>query len=1317
MVRHQFADGVLQVAINPPSRRQQKALVRSSITLSRSRKLDLGAQTTGLEHDACVHTLDLCVRVLVLDARSMSDSIGVSRNDILDICAPESLLERTESWSPRDFYDNVHVPKGNGMAPDVPSIDQLKCELYPFQKRTLQWLLWREGAVRAHEPTEELPGLPHGFVKTYDGDGRQCLVSHFWGIVTTDEQLPKNMSSEPKGGILAEEMGLGKTVEVIALICLHLQDPDKQSPSPKPRCSATLIITPTAILQQWKSELQVLAPSLSVYIYEGLRVEAGRSDHEALILQCTQHDVVLTTYNVLAREIHYADTPHRSLRHEKRYKKRLSPLTQMHWWRVVLDEAQMVESGVSNAAKVAKLIPRENAWCVSGTPVKKDARDLFGLLDFLCYKPYCDFPTHVWERLVTKHKHVFKRIFRILALRHTKYQIKDDIQLPPQRRVIITVPFTQIEEQHYSTLFGQMTEDCGLNLEGAPRSDDWNPDSPATIEKMRNWLSRLRQTCLHPEVGARNRRALGNGKGPLRTVGEVLEVMIEQNDTAARFEERTLLLSQARRGQILEHAEQSEKALEIWSHTLEDAKSMVFDCREQLKAETSRLGVAEGTMGETDEIEAAVVIRTGPHRQRLRAAIEIEHMCTFFVANAYYQIKTDETRTVSESAEFFELQRKEESSYERAKILRQELLREAHHKAETLMSKVNESVKAKSMVIIPDISPLKVGGGIESRMVLEKVENMIVIMQNQAAQINEWRNKTIELLLLTLVDEEDTDIQGDEYETSTKRQDEVYVYVDALRALIADRHDILTGQDNELIKHEMGVAFKQAKEGQGHSPELLLKLLSLRNRLKPAKDMGSVRGTITEFRELKTTLRAATEKGSTRAAAELLIVNDALKRLQQISMEQTKAVVSLDQEIELFKDTMNLRLDYYRQLQQISDTVAPYEEDLSEEARKDVLRNKIASESRTKARIATLKSKGRYLVHLRDEATNVESQRLCIICQQPFEVGILTSCGHSYCMGCLRLWWASHRNCPTCKKHLTKNDFHQITYKPQLLSMQEEGKAKGKELPASNGKEEPAIYSGIHDTVLDQIKNIDLGGSFGTKIDTIARHILWIREHDPGAKSIVFSQFRDFLNVLARAFTKFRIGFTGIDQKDGIQKFTNDPSKECFFLHAKAHSSGLNLVNATHVFLCEPLINTAIELQAIARVHRIGQHSLTTVWMYIVEDTVEKSIYDISVTRRLSQMGRSGDKVERSGEASLERKIDAANTMELEGKALGHLLAKGTSGGEMVSQEDLWKCLFSHRPGQHGYSQEAEREVARHFGGIAAEARTDLNGASLEQVR
>lgn len=62
------------------------------------------------------------------------------------------------------------------------------------------------------------------------------------------------------------------------------------------------------------------------------------------------------------------------------------------------------------------------------------------------------------------------------------------------------------------------------------------------------------------------------------------------------------------------------------------------------------------------------------------------------------------------------------------------------------------------------------------------------------------------------------------------------------------------------------------------------------------------------------------------------------------------------------------------------------------------------------------------------------------------------------------------------------------------------------------------------------------------------------------------------------------------------------------------------MVNATHVILCEPLINTALELQAIARVHRIGQHRPTTVWMYIVNETVEESIYDISVKRRMAHI-------------------------------------------------------------------------------------------------
>ena len=744
---------VLQLAMNC-RRYNRKCLIKSVCSISKPIRSDnVGGEWT-LGHETAV---EMCIKILAPDANDLTDSIGMSCDDVFKICAPEMTTESFEAWSPRDFYDNVHVPQANKAYEDFPEIKQLRCKLYPFQKRAVRWLLHRERADGYNDYGQETFGLPYGFVRAFDAEGKSCLVSNFLGITTTDTDLPSQIGDELRGGILAEEMGLGKTVEMIALMCLHKCDVSRPVTlrHELPLSPATLIITPPAILQQWRNELELLAPDLKIMIYEGLRIEAGKSNHAELLSKCMSQDVVLATYNVLAKEIHYAEPADRKLRHEKRYEKRLSPLTQTVWWRVVLDEAQMVESGVSNAAKVAKLIPRQLAWCVSGTPVKRDVRDLFGLLDFLQFRPYSGFQPQIWNRMVTHHSDVFKQIFRTLALRHTKNQITTEIQLPPQKRVVITVPFTPIEEQHYSTLFKEMSEDCGLNVDGAPLEEDWDPESVIVIEKMRSWLARLRQTCLHPEVGARNRRALGNGKGPLRTVGEVLEVMIEQNDTLSRFEERSLLLSQIRRGQILEHAGLSGKALEIWRHTLEEATSVVEDCRKHLKAEIHRLGLADDapSMGDLSEAAGASASHTGPHRLRLRAAIEVQHVCTFFVANAYYQIKTDETKIMLESKEFKELEREEESMYERAKILRKELLQESRKKAEVVMDKISSKIRLQTLVVLPKLPTLEDRNGIESRTHIDRLNTLIKVLEVQGKQLEEWREKTIVLLSLPLVDE------------------------------------------------------------------------------------------------------------------------------------------------------------------------------------------------------------------------------------------------------------------------------------------------------------------------------------------------------------------------------------------------------------------------------------------------------------------------------------------------------------------------------------------------------------------------------------
>lgn len=185
--------------------------------------------------------------------------------------------------------------------------------------------------------------------------------------------------------MICEEMGLGKTVEIIALINLHrraqasslILDPYllgyvRTTP-------ATLIITPPSILSQWMAEFALHSPNLRVMHYEGIKAYKHVNAAQ-LVNMIGNQDVVLTTYNVLSSEVHYTlPPPDRVLRGNKKHSSPKSPLVQLSWWRVCLDEAQMIENGTSNAATVARLIPRMNAWVVTGTPVQKDISGEFRL--------------------------------------------------------------------------------------------------------------------------------------------------------------------------------------------------------------------------------------------------------------------------------------------------------------------------------------------------------------------------------------------------------------------------------------------------------------------------------------------------------------------------------------------------------------------------------------------------------------------------------------------------------------------------------------------------------------------------------------------------------------------------------------------------------------------------------------------------------------------------------------------------------------------------------------------------------------------------
>lgn len=289
----------------------------------------------------------------------------------------------------------------------------------------------------------------------------------------------------------------------------------------------------------------------------------------------------------------------------------------------------------------------------------------------------------IWNFLTTFDKESFRRIFSSISMRHSKSLVRNEIAIPPQKRYVITMPFTAVEEQHYQSLFEALAETCGLDARGNPLQGDWDPEDPAVQSAMRVALDRLRQTVLHPEVGNRNRRALGQKVGPMRTVAEVLDAMLEQTDGAMRTDQRGLLSAKLMRGQILACQKQVEDALAIWQEVLTTSTELVGECRAQLDREMqeARKGNASGIQPSTvnDEVEDredAVPPRVGEARRRLRSALEIQHRAVFFCANGYFSIKSNAQVTEPDTEDFKRLEKMEVGAYDRAREIRKEILQE-----------------------------------------------------------------------------------------------------------------------------------------------------------------------------------------------------------------------------------------------------------------------------------------------------------------------------------------------------------------------------------------------------------------------------------------------------------------------------------------------------------------------------------------------------------------------------------------------------------------------------------------------------------------
>jgi DNA repair protein RAD16 len=220
------------------------------------------------------------------------------------------------------------------------------------------------------EKLEEEPVIKPVAAEQPESITRRLKIFQLEGL----DWMVRQEKTKYKGGLLGDEMGMGKTIQAVSLIM-----------SDFPQKEPTLVVVPPVALMQWSSEITDYTDGkLNVLIYHGQNTKVKNMK----VKELKKFDVIMISYNSL-ESLHRKETKGWS-RGEDIIKED-SPIHAIHFHRLILDEAHSIKSRTTGVAKACFALSGTYKWCLSGTPVQNRIGEFFSLLRFLEVRPFADY--------------------------------------------------------------------------------------------------------------------------------------------------------------------------------------------------------------------------------------------------------------------------------------------------------------------------------------------------------------------------------------------------------------------------------------------------------------------------------------------------------------------------------------------------------------------------------------------------------------------------------------------------------------------------------------------------------------------------------------------------------------------------------------------------------------------------------------------------------------------------------------------------------------------------------------------------------------
>ena len=235
--------------------------------------------------------------------------------------------------------------------------------------------------------------------------------------------IDTELNTRYKGGILADDPGLGKTIQTAALL----------AGLPK---NNTLIIVPTSVLHQWVNTLSEIFGRDQIYLHYGSRKCKSKAD---LIIKMSNKTICITSHGACFTPSAKKGSVTEII--ERRNPNSIKTVLHTYMWdRVVVDEAHVLRNKSTKIHQAVSLLnwTRCNMWGLTGTPVQNSDRDIVALACFVGIP----FDSHSGcDNSAIKH------FVETYVMRRTKQILIDNNELDDYEIVNHQVPFTTPEEQ------------------------------------------------------------------------------------------------------------------------------------------------------------------------------------------------------------------------------------------------------------------------------------------------------------------------------------------------------------------------------------------------------------------------------------------------------------------------------------------------------------------------------------------------------------------------------------------------------------------------------------------------------------------------------------------------------------------------------------------------------------------------------------------------------------------------------------------------------------------------------------------------------